>query len=151
MCDGRRVSAWAWAGRSTSSCSIGIAHDDDAGSLCLGLSASVAKRPAAAITDNKPTHHCIHVHAPMLAGLRLRLRLHTLALVPRCHYSLTTRCAIHVTCDIPRPPMPSPADGALRNCTAFHNPRPRLQPRRMGESDQLHIRENYPLPSHMSC
>jgi hypothetical protein len=45
-----------WAEGSTSSCSIGIAHDDDAGSLCLGLSASVAKRPAAAITDNKPTH-----------------------------------------------------------------------------------------------
>jgi hypothetical protein len=136
-----------WAGRSTSSCSIGIAHDDDAGSLCLGLSASVAKRPAAAITDNKPTHHCIHVHAPMLAGLRLRLRLHTLALVPRCHYSLTTRCAIHVTCDIPCPPRPTAPYETAQRFTTRALVFSRVEWEKL---NLLHIREITPCPR-MPC
>jgi len=42
------------------------------------------------------------------------------------------RCAIHVTCDMACSTLPSPTHGALRNCTAFHNPSARLQPRRMG-------------------
>jgi hypothetical protein len=138
-----------WAGRSTSSCSIGIAHDDDAGSLCLGLSASVAKRPAAAITDNKPTHHCIHAHAPMLAGLRL----HTHVLVPRCHYSHTTRCAIHVTCDIPRPPMPScpPRPTAPYETAQRFTTRALVFSRVEWEKlNLLHIREITPCPR-MAC
>lgn len=123
----RWVMGWTgesgWAGRGTSSCSIGMAHDDDAGSLCLGCLLSVAP-----ITQQ--THLCpsmpIHAHAHAHA--------HTSA--PSLRHP---RDVCHTT--------PS---HALRNCTAFHNPRPRLQPRRMGDSDLRHTREIAPCPR-MSC
>lgn len=57
------------------------------------------------------------------------------------------RCAIHVTCDMACSTMPSPTHGALRNCTAFHNPSARLQPRRMGAGLMHSKWEDCPLPS----
>jgi hypothetical protein len=116
-----------WAGRSTSSCSNGMAHDD-AGSLCLGLPLRSVAALAHSTTTNPPPMP-VYIHALPPSTPQTLLLAHP-------------RCALHVMCDILYYLLP--ADGALRNHTAFHNPSPRLQPRRMG-ADQLHIREKLPL------
>ena len=59
------------------------------------------------------------------------------------------RCAIHVTCDMACSTLPSPTHGALRNCTAFHNPSARLQPRRMG-AELMHSQWEV-LPLALAC
>lgn len=94
-----------------------------------------------------PIHTSAHAHAHAHAHARPAYACPPRTSAPKPLLA-HPRCAIHVTCDIACSTMPSPTHGALRNCTAFHNPSARLQPRRMG-AELMHTKwENYPLPSH---
>lgn len=138
------MSAWAWAGRGTSSCWIGRAHDD-AGSLCTQPAAAAAQHTTKPPMP-MPIHTSAHAHAHAHARPAYAYPPRTSAPKPLLAHP---RCAIHVTCDMACSTLPSPTHGALRNCTAFHNPSARLQPRRMG-AELMHTKwENYPLPSHV--
>lgn len=141
MCDGRRVSGWVWAGRGTSSCWIGRAHDD-AGSLF----ARSQQQHNTQQSPPMPIHTSAHAHAHARPAYAYPPRT-SAPKPPLAH----PRCAIHVTCDIACSTLPSPTGGALRNCTAFHNPSARLQPRRMG-AELMHSKWKItPCPRMSGC